>query len=108
MVTTYYHTVDGRVWGQSTSSSLFWVRSLGMEQVFLVVPGSLGLREGFVDELVELRIDAAQRSAERERQDGGVAGEHRHGGTEHPGFQTGEQTGDFPAVRRQEVAMRLG
>ena len=32
-------------------------------------------------------------------QNGVVAGEHRHGGTTDPGFEPGEQPGDFPTPK---------
>ena len=69
--------------------------------------GRLYLREGFVDQIVKLRVDAIERRAERERENRIVAGEHGDGGTEHSGLQSREQAGDLSAIRRQEVTMRF-
>ena len=46
-----------------------------------------------------------ERSAQRKGQDGVVAGEHGDGGPEYASLQAREQPGDFPAIRRDEVAV---
>ena len=64
--------------------------------------------ESFVDKFIELRVHAIQGSAERERQDGVVAGEHRHGGSEDPRLQTRKQAGDLPSVGCDEITVGAG
>lgn len=63
------------------------------------------MREGLIDQVIKLVVDAIEGCSKRERQDGVVAGEHRDGGPEYAGFEAREQPGDFPAVWRDEVAI---
>ena len=63
------------------------------------------MREGFIDEFIELRIHSVERRAERERQDGVVAGKHGDSGSKDASLQPGEQPGDFPAIGCDEIAV---
>ena len=63
------------------------------------------MREGFIDEFIELRIDPVERCAEWERQDGVVAGKHGDSGSKDPSLQSREQPGDFPTVGCDEIAV---
>ncbi len=64
--------------------------------------------KGFVDQCIELSVDAVERCAQREGQHSVVAGEHGQCRSEHAGFQAREQAGHLPAVRREEVTMGPG
>jgi hypothetical protein len=48
----------------------------------------LYLREGFINQLIELGVHAIEAGAEWEPEDGVVAREHRHGGSEDSRLQT--------------------
>ena len=63
------------------------------------------MREGFIDEFIELGIHTVERCTERERQDGVVAGKHGDSGSKDPSLQSREQPGDFPALGRDEIAV---
>ena len=63
------------------------------------------MREGFIDEFIELRIDPVERCAEWERQDGVVAGKHSDSGSKDASLQPREQPGNFPAVGCNEITV---
>ena len=62
--------------------------------------------ESLIDQLIKLVVHTIEGSAQRERQDGVVVGEHGDGGPEYTGFKAREQARDFPAIRRDEVPIR--
>ena len=68
---------------------------------------STGFRQGksVVDQAIELSINAIQGLPKWKRQDDLVGGEHRHGRSENTRLQPGEQACNFPAVRRNEIAV---
>src|SRR4029434_2845919 len=74
----------------------------------LKASASFCLREGLIDQFIELRIHAIQRGAEREGTDCVVAGKYRDGGSEHPRLQAREQPRDLPAVGCDEIAVSAG
>src|SRR3954466_3505312 len=63
---------------------------LKKETRFVTGSRCFDLREGIVNQFIELRVDAIERGAERERQNGVVAGEHRHGGAKDARLQPAE------------------
>ena len=63
------------------------------------------MREGLIDQLIKLVVDAIKGSTQRKGQDGVVAGEHGDGWPEYAGFEAREQPGYFPPVRCDEVAI---
>jgi len=58
-----------------------------------------------INESIELSIGVIESPPQGKRENGVVAGEHGHGGAKYAGIEEGEQAGDLPAVRGDEVTM---